>query len=109
MDKQLYRFIQNHKGVPFVAKIISGTLTASLSVSEDNGKYLVHPYSMVRAKRLKDYIVFDSRDEAQEFVDTYKDYYDDSEDPEDMDQEQFVKWREGSGKFKFSGTVERVG
>ena len=102
----LYRIIQNNKNVPFIKKIIDKTQDKKLSISTKDGKIIVYTGSLDQSFKENDFIEFAIKEDAQWFIDNYKEYNKERT-PDEMNQQQFEKWRTTKPvKFKYEGTIK---
>jgi hypothetical protein len=109
MDLQdLNRIVQNNKNVSFIKGIMNGIYNRKLLIGEYDGDVIVYTGSYNEAVRKNDYIEFSSNDDAQWFVDNYKDYGKEKT-MEEMSQREFEGARQtNSVKWKYSGIVEKI-
>lgn len=106
----IYRVIENNKTVPFVQKIKNKVFRSKLVVSQHQDIFIVYPGSLSKALKENNYVDFPTKEDADWFVANYQDFYKEKP-PDEMNQRQFESWRSGNqaSKWKFAGTVEKVG
>ena len=98
--------IDNNTVVDFIRKIKKKVFNGKLVVSKYKGDYIVCPFPIERALKKNDYIIMDSQEEANLFVNNYKDYYKETS-PDEMTQKQFEEWRTSkAAQFRFAGQVK---